>query len=187
VRFLTGIDHLLPFLVVLTEGRDALVITSLRQLLVHEGGKLIIIVDTGPGRRLILLIGFGHMPLPIADRNLPVWVHLAQYLLLVAGRQRLDLSDLCLLIEAVTLALRELNVLESDAVRGLRWVVDGTWRVSGLEMPREGCEIRDRRLLGDRILGDTPLATHDILLGKGRRHVILSWAHRVQERRECSI
>jgi len=133
--------------VILTESRDALVIPSLRQRLVHEGGKLIIIVDTGPWRRLILLIGFGHMPLPIADSNLPVWVHLAQYLLLVARRKRLDPSDLCLLIEAVTLALGELEILESDAVRGLRWVVDGTRRVSGLEMPREGCEVRDRRFL----------------------------------------
>ena len=134
-------------MVILTEGRDALVIPSLRQLLVHEGGKLIIIVDTGPGRRLILLISLGGMPLPIADCNLPVWVHLAQYLLLIARRQRLDPSDLCLLLEPVTLALGELEVLESDAVRGLRWVVDGTRRVSGLEMPREGCEVRDRRFL----------------------------------------
>ena len=75
------------------------------------------------------------MPLPIADCNFPVWVHLAQYLLLVAGRKRLDPSDLCLLIKAVTLTLRELEVLKSDAVRGLRWVVDRTRRVSGLEMP----------------------------------------------------
>ena len=75
------------------------------------------------------------MPLPIADRNLPVWVNLAKYLLLVAGRKRLDPSDLCLLIEAVTLTLGKLEVLESDAVRGLRWVVDRTRRVSGLEMP----------------------------------------------------
>ena len=38
VRFLPWVDHLLPFLVILTEGRDALVIASLRQGLVHEGG-----------------------------------------------------------------------------------------------------------------------------------------------------
>jgi len=75
------------------------------------------------------------MPLPIADCNLPVWVHMAQYLLLVAGRQRLDSSDLCLLIKAVTLTLGELDILKSEAVRGLRWVVDRTRRVSGLEMP----------------------------------------------------
>ena len=167
MRFLTGIYHLLPFLVILTESRDALVIPSLRQRLVHEGGKLIIIVDTRPGRRLILLLSLGHIPLPITDRNLPVWVHLAQYLFLVARRKRLDPSDLCLLIEAVTLTLGKLEVLESDAVRGIRWVVDRARRVSGLEMPRERCEIRDRRFLRDRILGDTSLATHDILLRKG--------------------
>jgi hypothetical protein len=120
---------------ILTESWNALVIPSLRQGLVHERGQLIIIVDTGPGRRLILLVSLGGMPFPIADRNLPVWVYLAKYLVLVARRQRLDPSNLCLLVEAVTLTLRELEILESDAVRGLRWVVDRTRRVSGLEMP----------------------------------------------------
>lgn len=106
---------------------------------------------------------------------------MAQYLLLVAGWKRLDPSDLCLLIEPVTLALRKLDVLEPEAVRGLHWVVDWTRRVSGLKMPGEGCDIRDRRLLRDRILGHTSLATDDILLCKGRRHVIVSGAHGVQE------
>ena len=112
---------------------------------------------------------------------------MAENLLLIAGRKRLDPSDLCLLIEAVTLALRKLEVLEPEAVRGLHWVVDRTWRVSGLKMPRERCDIRDRRLLRDRILGDTSLATDDILFRKGRRHVIGSGAHWVQERRKGSI
>lgn len=61
------IDYLLPFLVILTESRNVLVITSLRGGLVHKRGQLIIIVDTGTWCRLILLISFEKLFLPISD------------------------------------------------------------------------------------------------------------------------
>ena len=62
---LSGIDNLLPFLVVLSESWNAFIVSSLRGYLVHEGGYLMIIINPRPWRGLILLVRLEQLLLTI--------------------------------------------------------------------------------------------------------------------------
>ena len=91
---------------------------------------------------------------------------LREYLFLVGRRKSLNPFYLGFLEKSLTFPLRKLNFLEPNLLIGGDRVVFGARGVTSLEVPREGCYVRDLRFLRNCILWDTSLGADHTLLSE---------------------